>query len=155
MPILGVGLYLIIRNAHPIFERVFKTYDKLNNVVQENLRGIRVVKSFVREEYEKEKFGTVSSAKIFMDFTKAEKMLSFTAPLMQFCMYGSMLLAAWFGARLIVGGSMTTGELMSIITYAMQILISLMMLSHGICNDYHIPGFGRSALRKCCPKRAI
>ncbi len=127
-PILGLGLYLIIRNAHPIFERVFKTYDKLNNVVQENLRGIRVVKSFVREEYEKEKFGDVSQG-IFQDFSRAERMIAFVMPLMQFCMYGSMLLAAWIGARLIVGGEMTTGQLASIITYAMQILMSLMMLS--------------------------
>ena len=128
IPILGVGLYLIMSKAHPIFERVFKTYDKLNNVVQENLRGIRVVKSFVREDYEKEKFGTISED-IYSDFSKAEKTLAYNMPLMQFCIFASMLLISWFGARLIVGSTMTTGELMSLITYTMQILMSLMMLS--------------------------
>lgn len=128
IPILGVGLYLIMSKAHPIFERVFKTYDKLNNVVQENLRGIRVVKSFVREDYEKEKFGTISKD-IYNDFSKAEKTLAYNMPLMQFCVFASMLLISWFGARLIVGSTMTTGELMSLITYTMQILMSLMMLS--------------------------
>ena len=128
IPVLGVGLYLIMSRAHPIFERVFKIYDKLNNVVQENLRGIRVVKSFVREEHEKEKFDTISKD-IYNDFSKAEKILAFNMPLMQFCVYACMLLISWFGARLIVGSSMTTGELMSLITYTMQILMSLMMLS--------------------------
>lgn len=127
-PILGGGLYLIIRNAHPIFKRVFKTYDRLNTVVQENLRGIRVVKSFVREDFEKEKFNGVSQ-RIFQDFSKAEKILAFNSPLMQFSMYSSILLISWFSARMIVGGSMTTGQLVSLITYAMQILISLMMFS--------------------------
>lgn len=128
IPVLGVGLYLIMSRAHPIFERVFKIYDKLNNVVQENLRGIRVVKSFVREDYEKEKFDAISED-IYNDFSKAEKILSFNMPLMQFCIYACMLLISWFGARLIVGSSMTTGQLMSLITYTMQILMSLMMLS--------------------------
>lgn len=128
VPILGVGLYLIIRKAHPIFERVFKTYDKLNNVVQENLHGIRVVKSFVREEFEEKKFEAISQD-IYEDFTKAEKTIAFNMPLMQLCMYGCMLLISWIGARLIVGSEMTTGQLMSFITYVMQILMSLMMLS--------------------------
>lgn len=128
IPILAIGLYVIIRNAHPIFERVFKTYDKLNRVVQENLRGIRVVKSYVREEQEIKKFEDVSED-IFKDFSKAESLLAFNAPLMQFCMYGCMLFISWFGARLIVTSTMTTGELMSMITYASQILMSLMMLS--------------------------
>ena len=128
IPVLGVGLYLIMSRAHPIFERVFKIYDKLNNVVQENLRGIRVVKSFVREAYEKDKFDAISED-IYNDFSKAEKILSFNMPLMQFCIYACMLLISWFGARLIVGSSMTTGQLMSLITYTMQILMSLMMLS--------------------------
>ncbi len=128
VPILGAGLYIIMRKAHPVFERVFKTYDKLNTVVQENLRGIRVVKSFVREEYETQKFQSISQD-IYQDFTKAEKTLAFNMPLMQFCMYGCMLLISWFGARLIVHSQMTTGQLMSMITYAMQILMSLMMLS--------------------------
>ena len=128
IPFLGIGLYIIMKNAHPIFERVFRTYDKLNNVVQENLRGIRVVKSFVIEDYEEKKFGKISES-IYKDFSKAEKMLAFNMPLMQFAMYTCILLISWFGARLIVGSSMTTGQLMSLISYAMQILMSLMMLS--------------------------
>jgi len=128
IPVLGFGLYLIISHAHPIFERVFRTYDKLNKVVQENLRGIRVVKSFVREDYEVDKFEKVST-RIFEDFSHAEKILAFNSPLMQATMYASILLVAWFGAQMIVGGSMTTGELISLTSYAMQILMSLMMLS--------------------------
>ena len=134
IPILGIGLYLIMTRVHPIFKRVFKTYDKLNNVVQENLHGIRVVKSFVREDYEREKFGKIST-QIYEDFSKAEKMLAFNMPLMQFCVYACLLLLSWFGAKAIVacGGDpatgLSTGELMSLITYTMQILMSLMMLS--------------------------
>lgn len=134
IPLLGLGLWLVMSRAHPIFERVFHTYDKLNNVVQENLRGIRVVKSFVREDYETQKFKSISQV-IYKDFSKAEKTLAFNAPLMQFCMYGCMLLVSWFGARAIVacGGDpvtgLSTGELMSLITYAIQILSSLMMVS--------------------------
>ncbi|MDR0856378.1 MAG: ABC transporter ATP-binding protein/permease [Clostridiales bacterium] len=128
VPVLGVGLFLIMSKAHPIFVRVFKTYDRLNVRVQENLRGIRVVKSFVREDYETDKFKEVSES-IYKDFTKAEKRLSFNAPLMQLCVYASLLLISWIGARLIVSRTMTTGELMSVITYAMQIMMSLMLLS--------------------------
>lgn len=128
IPILGVGLYLIISKVHPLFNKVFRTYDELNNVVQENLLGIRVVKSFVREEHEKEKFGAVSKS-IFQDFSKAEKTVAFNMPLMQFCTYSCMILISWFGAKLVVGSSMTTGELTSMFTYVMQILMSLMMLS--------------------------
>ncbi len=128
IPILGIGLYFIMTHAHPIFERVFKTYDKLNRVVEENLRGIRVVKSYVREDFEEKKFKDVSHH-IYGDFVKAEQLLAFNAPLMQFCSYGCMLLISWLGAKLIVGSSMTTGELTSLISYAMQILMSLMMLS--------------------------
>lgn len=128
VPVLGIGLYLIMTYAHPIFERVFKIYDKLNNVVQENLHGIRVVKSFVREEYEEKKFKNVSGD-IYNDFIKAEKLLAFNAPLMQLAAYGCMLLISWFGAKMIVSSTMTTGELTSLITYTMQILMSLMMLS--------------------------
>lgn len=127
-PFLGFGLYLIISNAHPIFEKVFKTYDRLNTVVQENLRGIRVVKSFVRENHEIQKFNVVSE-KIFRDFSKAEKIVAFNSPLMQFSMYSSILLISWFGAKMIVGGALTTGQLVSLLSYAMQILMSLMMLS--------------------------
>lgn len=134
IPILGIGLYLIMSRAHPIFERVFKRYDKLNNVVQENLHGIRVVKAFVREAHETEKFRAISQ-EIYEDFSKAEKLLAFNSPLMQFCMYSCMLLVSWFGARTIVAcgndplNGLSTGELMSLLTYAMQILGSLMMLS--------------------------
>lgn len=128
IPILGIGLYVIIQKAHPVFERVFKTYDKLNNVVQENLHGIRVVKSFVREEYEEEKFNDISKD-IFKDFSIAERLLVSNAPLMQFCVYGCMIMISWFGAKLIVSRVMTTGQLMSLISYIMQILMSLMMLS--------------------------
>lgn len=128
IPVLAIGLWLIMSNAHPIFKRTFKKYDKLNNVVQENLRGVRVVKSYVREDFEKKKFET-ASADIYKDFVKAERLLAFNNPLMQTCMYACMLLIAWFGAKLIVSHSMTEGELMSMVTYAMQILSSLMMLS--------------------------
>lgn len=128
IPVLAVGLGVIIRYAHPIFERVFKTYDKLNNVVQENLLGIRVVKSYVREEHEKEKFNGVSNA-IYRDFTKAERAISFNAPLMQVCVYTTMLLISWFSAKMIVSSAMTTGQLTSLISYTMQILMSLMMVS--------------------------
>lgn len=128
IPFMSVGLYLIISRAHPIFKRVFKTYDKLNSVVQENLRGIRVVKAFVREPHEKEKFTSVSKD-IFKGFSKAEKLLAFFGPLMQSSMYAIILLVAWFGAQLIVSSTMTTGQLVSLIAYAMQILMSLMMLA--------------------------
>lgn len=128
IPVLGGGLYFIMTHAYPIFERVFKIYDKLNNVVQENLRGIRVVKSFVREDFEEKKFKNVSED-IYDDFVKAEKLLAFNAPLMQFAAYGCMLFISWFGAKLIVASTMTTGELTSLIAYTMQILMNLMMLS--------------------------
>ena len=134
IPILAVGLVIIISNAKRIFERIFRTYDKLNNVVQENLHGIRVVKSFVREDHETEKFCSVSK-EIYQDFSKAEKILAFNAPLMQFCAYGCMLLISWLGAKLIVASGnnpavgMTTGDLTSMFSYTMQILMSLMMFS--------------------------
>lgn len=131
IPFLAVGLGLIISKAHPIFKRIFKTYDKLNNVVNENLHGIRVVKSFVREDKEEEKFKSVSGT-IFSDTKKAESLLAFNAPLMQFSSYLCMLLIAWFGSKLIINSNaveMTTGDLFSVITYTMQILSTLMMLS--------------------------
>ena len=134
LPLLACGLGLIIKHAHPIFTRVFQTYDKLNRVVSENLHGIRVVKAFVREEYEKEKFGTVSES-IFRDFVSAEKLLAFNAPMMQFSSNAIMLLISWFGAHMIfasgnnAANGMTTGDLVILITYAMQILMNLMMLS--------------------------
>ena len=134
IPVLGIGLWLIMSNVHPIFVRVFNTYDRLNNVVAENLRGIRVVKSFIREEHEERKFAGISQS-IFADFSKAEKRLAFNMPLMQLCLYVSMILLSWLGAKEIVAcgnnpvTGLSTGELTSLITYALQILMSLMMLS--------------------------
>ncbi len=134
IPLLGVGLALIMTRVHPIFKRVFETYDRLNNLVGENLHGIRVVKSYTREDHEEDKFKSISQS-IFSDFSRAEKRLAFNMPLMQFCLHASMLLLAWFGAREILASNnnpvigLSTGGLTSLITYAMQILMSLMMLS--------------------------
>lgn len=128
IPILGIGLVYIAMKAHPIFEKVFQMYDRLNTVVQENIRGIREVKSYVRETNEVEKFEDNSDA-IYQKFVSAEILLAFNSPLMQFCMYGCSLLVCWLGAKMIVGGTFTTGQLMSLITYSIQILISLMLLS--------------------------
>lgn len=126
--VLATGLIIIMTKAPPIFARVFKTYDKLNNVVQENLRGIRVVKSYVRESYETDKFKE-TSGDIHRDFVRAEKILAFNSPLMQFCMYACTLLICWLGAQMIVNDKFTTGQLMSLLMYATQILFSLMVLS--------------------------
>ena len=131
VPILGIGLYLITTTVHPIMKRVFNTYDDLNNVVEENVSGIRVVKSFVIEDKETEKFEKVSNS-IFKDFSKGEKILALNNPLMQFSIYICILAISWFGARIIVNTGMTeltTGELMTMLTYSIQILSSLMMLS--------------------------
>ena len=134
LPVLALGIFTIMRLTHPIFRRVFKTYDKLNNVVQENLRGVRVVKSFVREDYEVNKFNGISG-EIFKDFTHAEKNLAFMSPIMMICIYTSTLLITWMGAKAIIASGnnpdigMTTGQLMSLITYVIQILSSLMMVS--------------------------
>ena len=134
LPVLGLGMFIIIKKVYPLFNKIFRTYDKLNNVVQENLYGVRVVKSFNRQDHENEKFGKVSG-NIYNDFSKAEKTMSFVMPLMQGCMYTCMLLISWIGARMIIAGGndaaagLTTGQLMSMITYTMQILMSLMMIS--------------------------
>lgn len=131
VPVLGLGLYLIVSRSHPYFERVFCIYDELNGVVQENLAGIRVVKSFVREEFEMGKFGKVSQ-RILRAFSSAEGIVAYNMPLMQLSVYGCLLFFCWFGARLIVlthETAMTTGELSSLIAYAMNILNCLMMLS--------------------------
>lgn len=128
IPVLAGALVIIGKSAHPIFETVFKTYDSLNNVVQENLHGIRVVKSFVREDFEIKKFTTISE-KIFALFMKAEKRLATNGPIMQLVVHSCTLLISWFGAKLIVSGSMTTGNLTSLISYTFQMLMSLMMLS--------------------------
>ncbi len=134
LPVLGLGMFIIIKRVYPLFNKIFRTYDKLNNVVQENLYAVRVVKSFNRQEHENEKFENVSG-EIYKDFSKAEKTMSFVMPLMQACMYTCMLLISWIGARMIVASGndgalgLTTGQLMSMITYTMQILMSLMMIS--------------------------
>lgn len=128
IPVIAVALGVIIKIAHPVFMRVFKIYDKLNNVVQENLHGIRVVKSFVREEHENEKFKNISQ-EIYENFTKAEKTVAYNMPIMQICIYACIMLVSWFAAHFIVDGTMTTGELVSMMTYIMQILMSLMFIS--------------------------
>lgn len=130
-PLLGFALIFIAKKAHPIMKDVFETYDKLNNVVEENVNAIRVVKSFTLEHEEENKFKKVSN-KIYKGFVKAEKLLAFNSPLMQFSMYTCILLISWFGAHIIVGTGATelsTGSLMTLFTYTTQILGSLMMLS--------------------------
>ncbi len=134
MPILAVGLLAISKLVHPIFDRVFKTYDKLNNVVQENVHGIRVVKSFVREDKESEKFTSVSES-IYKDFCKAEKTLALNNPLMQLCVYTCIIVISYLGAQMVVASGnditkgLTTGLLTSMFTYTGQILSGLMMFS--------------------------
>ncbi len=136
IPILAVFLAVVSIGVHPYFKRVFKTYDKLNEVTQENLHGIRVVKSFIREDYENKKFGKISDA-IYRDFVKAEKIVTLNMPAMMGAVYTCILLIAWMGAKAIVAsgntagvvGGLTTGQLMSMFTYAMQILMSLMMIA--------------------------
>ncbi|MGN0135962.1 ABC transporter transmembrane domain-containing protein [Anaerotignum sp.] len=134
IPIMALLLGIIVAKVHPIFKRVFKTYDTLNNVVQENVRGIRVVKSFHQENYEIKKFNGISQ-RIFQDFAKGERLLAWNTPILQFFLYATMLLISWIGAKAIVASGndpalgLTTGELTALITYAMQILMSLMMLS--------------------------
>ena len=134
LPLLGLGLYILMKTVHPIFDRVFRTYDKLNNVVQENLHGIRVVKSFVREDRETEKFTTVSE-EIYKDFCKAERTLAFNNPLMQLAVYTCILVISYLGATMVIQSGndiavgLTTGQLTSMFTYTIQILSSLMMLS--------------------------
>ena len=133
IPVLLIGLAFIMKFVHPIFNRVFKNYDKLNNVVQENLYAVRVVKSFNRQNFETEKFQTMSGG-IYKDFVKAEKMMAFVSPLLQLCMYTCILLISWIGAKAVIASGnnpdlgLSTGELMSLVTYTMQILMSLMML---------------------------
>ena len=130
IPILGFGIAIIIKNAMPIFRRVFKKYDNLNNSIQENVRGMRVVKAYVREDYETEKMAKVST-ELQKDFTKAERILAFNEPLMQFCLNISLIAIAFFGSRIILGGSstLTVIGLTSMLTYSLQILMSLQMLS--------------------------
>ena len=128
IPLLLIVIVLILTKAGPLFRSLQERTDALNLVVQENLTGIRVVKSFVREDHEVEKFGKVSQ-EIYMDFSKAERILAFNMPLMQICVYACMISVSWIGANLIVGGSMTTGQLTSMFSYIMMMLMSLMMFS--------------------------
>ena len=128
MPILAVVLFTIAIKAHPYFEKVFRKYDVLNRVVGENLNAIRVVKAYNREEHEQEKFEEVNN-EVYKLFKKAEKIVAFNSPAMQLTIYTCILLLSWLGAKMIVGGTMQTGQLSSIITYAWQILSSLMMIS--------------------------
>jgi len=134
LPVLLAGLVILTPIVFKIFDRVFRTYDKLNNVVQENIHGIRVVKSFVREGKETEKFTSISGS-IYADFCKAEKILALNNPIMQLCVYGSMIAISWIGANMVVASGnnevlgLTTGQLSSMFTYVTQILSSLMMFS--------------------------
>ena len=131
IPIVGAALGLISTKVYPIFDRVFKKYDDLNEIVEENVSSIRVVKSYVLEEKEKEKFSKTSN-EIYKDFTKVEKIMALNSPIMQFAIYSALILISWFGARIIVNSHMTaltTGELTSLLTYSIQILSSLMMLT--------------------------
>ena len=128
IPVLGVALFYIAIKAHPNFEKVFKKYDKLNRVVQENVGGIRVVKAYANEKHEEEKFEEVNN-EVYNYFKKAEKIIAFNSPIMQFVVYFSVLIISWLGAKYIIEGTFQTGELSSLITYAWQILMSLMMLS--------------------------
>ena len=134
LPILLIALAVLTPKVFKIFDRGFKILDKLNNAVQENIHGVRVVKSFVREEKEVEKFTDISGA-IYTDFSKAEKILALNSPIMQFCVYACMIAISWFGARMVVASGnnpslgLTTGELSSMFTYTTQILSSFMMFS--------------------------
>ena len=128
IPILGGMLLWIAKKAHPHFIEVFDEYDVLNNTVQENVNAARVVKAYVREDYENKKFGKISQ-KIFELFTKAEKIVAWNSPIMQFTVYAVVLIMVLIGGKSIIGGSMQTGELTSVIVYAIQILSSLMMVT--------------------------
>ena len=131
IPIIAIAVLLIMRKAHPIMEKTFKIYDNLNNVVEENVSAVRVVKSFVLEEEEKNKFKNVSNT-IFGNFVKAEKLIALISPVMMIASYTCVILVSWLGAKIIVDSNMTTlktGELMTLLTYALQILMSLMMLA--------------------------
>ncbi len=131
IPVIAIALYFLMNKIHPIMTSVFNRYDDLNNVVEENVRGIRVVKSFANEEYEKKKFETVSND-IYEKFSKAERYMALNMPVMQIGIYSCILLVSWFGAKVIVSSGateLTTGGLQSLITYGIQLLSSLMMLS--------------------------
>ena len=150
MPILLAVLFGLFPLVHKVFERVFKTYDKLNNVVQENVHGVRVVKSFVREDKEIEKFTEISGS-IYKDFCKAEKILAINNPVMQCCIYFCMIAISWFGAQMVVASGnnpdlgLTTGQLSSMFTYTTQVLSSLMMFSM----VFVMMVMSRAPLRRC------
>ena len=150
LPLLGLVIFCLIPTVFKIFDKVFKTYDSLNNVVQENIHGIRVVKSFVREDKEIEKFSGISG-EIYRLFCKAEHIIALNNPVMQICVYGCILAISWFGARMVVasgnlpGAGLTTGELSSMFTYTTQILSSLMMLSMVLVMTI----MSRSPMRRC------
>lgn len=151
LPLLMLVLFGLMPVVFGIFDRVFKTYDKLNNVVQENVHGIRVVKSFVREDKETEKFTSISQS-IYRDFCKAEHILAVNAPIMQFCVYTCLITISWVGAHLVVASGnnpaagLTTGMLSSMFTYTTQILMSLMMLSM----VFVMMVMSRAPMRRCC-----
>lgn len=131
IPVLGIGLGLVIKKTMPLFRKIFRKYDNLNNSVQENINGIRVVKSFVREDFEMKKFNTAAED-VCNDFTRAEKILALNNPMMQFCIYVVMIFVMTFGSFLVVnfgGAIIQVGQLSSLLTYSFQILMSLMMLS--------------------------
>lgn len=150
LPLLALVIFCLIPTVFKIFDKVFKTYDSLNNVVQENIHGIRVVKSFVREDKEIEKFSGISG-EIYRLFCKAEHIIALNSPVMQICVYGCILAISWFGARMVVasgnlpGAGLTTGELSSMFTYTTQILSSLMMLSMVLVMTI----MSRSPMRRC------
>ena len=131
IPLLGIGLTLVIRKATPIFRRVFRKYDALNDSVQENVQAMRVVKSYVREDYEKKKFG-IAAEDVCKDFTRAERIMSINSPMMQFCVYSGMVFVLSFGSYAVIssqGLEVNVGQMSAILTYSFQILMSLMMLS--------------------------
>ncbi|MBR6807704.1 MAG: ABC transporter ATP-binding protein [Clostridia bacterium] len=131
IPVLGVGLSLIIKKAHPIFRSVFKKYDAINSSIQENIKGIRVVKSFVREKHESRKFDTAAND-VCRDFTRAERILAFNSPIMQLCMYSVMVFVQLFGSYIVISTNSTdlnVGQMSALITYSVMMLMSLMMIS--------------------------
>ena len=150
LPVLTIALVCLIPMVHKIFDRVFKTYDRLNNVVQENVHGIRVVKSFVREEKETGKFTEISGS-IYRDFCKAEKILALNNPIMQLCVYTCMIGISWLGAQMVVASGnipevgLTTGQLSSMFTYTTQILTGLMTMSM----VYVMMTLSRAPLKRC------
>ena len=148
LPLMALGLTVLTRLVFPIFERGFKTIDKLNNVVQENLHGIRVVKSFVRQEKEVDKFTTVSGT-LYKDFSRAEKIMAFNSPMMNIAVYSCIIAISWLGANMIVQSgntTFTTGDLTSMFTYTTQILSGLMMLSM----VFVMLTMSRAPMKRCC-----